>query len=175
MNTFNAQPVEDLLQEAQGNWTGYITSHEECVEMRAKLSSARIVDIDGGENIVDDFPHSPEAKMVHAYQLWEAMVDYSDYIEAKDNKNHFQVDRLKAMSEVEMEVLAWELLVSSGKTICPIPIVLTHTSRKPPRTRTLEPSASQSLPTVLTASAPGDILGSAHSGPGLRRSRRHAA
>lgn len=121
MNSFNAQLVEDLLQEAQGKWTGYITSHEECIDMRTKLNSARLVSIDEGENIVDDFPHSPEAKMVHTYQLWEAMVDYSDYIEAKDNKNHFQVGRLKAMSEVEMEVLAWELLVSTGKTIYPIP------------------------------------------------------
>lgn len=121
MNAFNVQPVEDLLREAQGNWIGYITSHEACVDMRAKLSSARIVDIDEGDNIVDDFPHSPEAKMVHAYQLWEAMVDYSDYIEARDNKNHFQVDRLKALSEVEMEVLAWELLVRSAKTTYPVP------------------------------------------------------
>lgn len=34
------------------------------------------------------------------------------YYEAKDDKSHFQVDRLKALSEIEMEVLAWEVLVS---------------------------------------------------------------
>jgi hypothetical protein len=122
MNTFNAQPVEELLQEPQGNWSGYITSFEQCTQMRQKLNSAHIVSIDQGENTVDDFPYSSKAKMVCAFQLWEAMVDYTDYIEAKDDKRHFQVDRLKAMSEIEMEVLAWELLVSSSlKRATPYP------------------------------------------------------
>jgi len=114
MNHLGAHPVEKLLQEPQGKWSGYITNHDDCIKMRNQLNSARLVDIN---QIIDNFPHTATAKTVHAHQLWEAMIDYSDYIEAKDNKNHFQVDRLKAMSEIEMEVLAWELLVSTGRTI----------------------------------------------------------
>ena len=89
--------------------------------MRKRLSSNRIVDVDQEEDLLDDFPYSPEAKRIRAHQLWEAMVDFSDFIELKDQKNHFQVDRLKAMSEVEMEVLAWELLVNIESLSHPAP------------------------------------------------------
>lgn len=105
-------PVAELLEEPQGTWRGLITSHEHCIATRRQLSAAPIAKLDHKAGQVDDFPYTPEAKLSYAYQLWQAMTDYSDYYEAKDDKSHFQVDRLKAYSEVEMEVLAWEMLVS---------------------------------------------------------------
>lgn len=81
--------------------------------MRRQLSASPITETDHDEDQVDDFPYTPEEKQGYAHQLWQAMTDYSDYHEARDEKSHFQVDRLKALSEVEMEVLAWEMLVGA--------------------------------------------------------------
>lgn len=47
--------------------------------------------------------------MACTFEVWEANTDYTDFMESRDNKTHFQVNRLKAMSEVEIEVLAWDL------------------------------------------------------------------
>lgn len=105
-------PVAELLEEPQGTWRGLITSHEECIATRRQLSAAPIAELDHEAGQVDEFSYTSEAKQSYAYQLWQAMTDYSDYYEAKDDKSHFQVDRLKALSEIEMEVLAWEVLVS---------------------------------------------------------------
>lgn len=105
-------PVAELLEEPQGTWRGLITSHEKCIATRRQLSAAPIAELDHEAGQVDEFSYTSEAKQSYAYQLWQAMTDYSDYYEAKDDKSHFQVDRLKALSEIEMEVLAWEVLVS---------------------------------------------------------------
>jgi len=104
--------VEELLREPQGTWKGLIMSHEACIAMRAQLTATTTMERDQNEGEVDNFPYTNEAKQYYALRMWKAMTDYSNYHEAKDEKSHFQVDRLKALSEVEMEVLSWEMLVS---------------------------------------------------------------
>ncbi|KAK1827146.1 hypothetical protein QBC39DRAFT_437403 [Podospora conica] len=103
---------KQLLAQPQGAWQGYIKSFEECIEVRQRLREQRLVKLDQNDDASDDFPYTPEAKMECAKQITEAIIDYTDFIEDKDQQNHHQVNRLRAMSGLEIEVLAWEILMA---------------------------------------------------------------
>ncbi|KAK1827144.1 hypothetical protein QBC39DRAFT_386079 [Podospora conica] len=114
MNAYQAgQPqasVKDLLKGPQGVWRGLISSHQHCDFMVRQLEASSTAEPDQDEDEADDFPHTPEAKQECARQLFMAMTDFSDYTEAKDGKNHHQVNRLKLLSGFEMELLSWKML-----------------------------------------------------------------
>ncbi|KAK1827145.1 hypothetical protein QBC39DRAFT_386080 [Podospora conica] len=106
--------LAELLQEPQGVWRGHITSHEDCAAMMRQLTDASNVEVDQDDEVddVDDFPYTPEAKRDCAGQLGRAMMDFSDYHEGKDAQTHYQVNRLREFSGLEIECFAWQMLAA---------------------------------------------------------------
>ena len=115
-------PLEELLQEpALHQWQGYVTNRDDFNALTQEVLSMdrQAPDDDeeqdqhnGEDKIQCPTPNSAdgsEAKL--ARLLFEAMCDFSDPFEERNGKTSFQVQRLKAVPDIRMELLSWEILV----------------------------------------------------------------
>ena len=115
-------PLEELLQEpATHQWQGYVANRDDfnalteevfCMDLQAPDDEEEQDQHNEEDKFQCPTPNSAdgaEAKL--ARLLFEAMCDFSDPFEERNGKTSFQVQRLKAVPDIRMELLSWELMV----------------------------------------------------------------
>jgi len=87
-----------------------ITTVQDLQALKQEYSGLNNVDIGRDGRLDTDYPTTPQAQQECVRQLFLAITDFSDVIESA---NHLQLPRVKDMSNFEVHVIAWNILVSS--------------------------------------------------------------
>lgn len=107
--------LEDLLQQTTRQWHGYIANKDDAITVGQNIILSGHIGPDQGEGEEYDYPMTPEDESELVRILYEAMCDFSDPFEERNGKTSFQVERLKMVSDLQMEVVAWDVLVSADQ------------------------------------------------------------
>jgi len=113
MTSLNRQqraPVRDLLRQKDHQYAPMITTVQDLQALKQEYSGLNNVDIGRDGRLDTDYPTTPQAQQECVRQLFLAITDFSDVIESA---NHLQLPRVKDMSNFEVHVIAWNILVSS--------------------------------------------------------------
>ncbi|KAK1827142.1 hypothetical protein QBC39DRAFT_362549 [Podospora conica] len=103
-------PLGTLLRTRSRQWHGHVKTFEEYIQLVPEMHRRA----QGPDNYdgIDDFPTTPEARLGYVQTLYEAMTDFSavsePHPEAHSRVGH-QVKSVKNLSDLEFEMLAWEL------------------------------------------------------------------
>lgn len=105
-------PLEELLEQRTHQWKGYVTDKYDLLAWRQDFLLLGCVGIDQSAEEDYDYPMTPEDERPLVRLLYEAMCDFSDPFEERGGKKSFQVERLEKVSDIAMEMMAWNILVS---------------------------------------------------------------
>ena len=102
--------LSQLLKDKSHQWRGIIKDDNEFKSLKDEF---RRCNDNTGRTKVEmskDIPQTLKQKHQLVRQLFEAIVDFSTVKESESRKRH-QVDRIRALSNVEVEMISWDLLV----------------------------------------------------------------
>ncbi|KAK1827143.1 hypothetical protein QBC39DRAFT_362550 [Podospora conica] len=102
----------ELLGQTTHQWHGYIANREEHTATFMEIFQSGHLGQDQDMGADFDYPTTPEDELELVRVLYNAMVDFSDPFEQRDGKKSFQVERLKTVSDIEMEYVAWNVVIS---------------------------------------------------------------
>ena len=105
--------IKELLEQTTHQWHGYMANKIDHGTTKLAIILSGQIERDQSEGEDVDYPMTPEEESQLVRILYEAMCDFSDPFEERNGKKSFQVERLKTVSDIEMEVVAWDVLVSS--------------------------------------------------------------
>lgn len=105
----------DLLQQTTRQWHCYIANKDDAITIGQNIILSGHIGPDQGEDEEYDYPMTPDDESELVRILYEAMCDFSDPFEERNGKTSFQVERLKMVSDLQMEVIAWDVLVSADQ------------------------------------------------------------
>jgi hypothetical protein len=98
--------ILQLLENKDHNWSGIVHDYNDCQELTRQYMS--IHDKTGDTNVAvsNDFPENKKAQKELARQLFEAILD----VDPADAE-HMHYKPIGELSNLEVELLSWELLV----------------------------------------------------------------
>jgi hypothetical protein len=97
--------IQNLMQGPQ-EWVDDVSSEHEFHQ--AEVLYASINALEPFNGATDDCPRTPEACNYYVQLLFNAIVDYTEAVEANTN---VQLQRLRQLSGLEIKLIAWRILV----------------------------------------------------------------
>lgn len=158
--------LEDLLQQTTRQWHGYIANKDDAITVGQNIILSGHIGPDQGEGDEYDYPMTPEDESQLVRILYEAMCDFSDPFEERNGKTSFEVERLKMVSDLQMEVVAWDVLVSADqptdimtlRTFLARMLTRSRQIRWPSRERTVDTTATESAMEISSTRSSGPLV-----------------
>ncbi|KAK4445976.1 hypothetical protein QBC34DRAFT_383648 [Podospora aff. communis PSN243] len=110
------KPTRDLVKERTRIYTGLIPNRQELEKRRSELQALNNVDIQRDGSLDADYPKEGSAQERKCHEdLFKAITDFSNIVE---EEKHFQMKRVRMLSDMEVEIIAWDLLIAVRNAHC---------------------------------------------------------
>ncbi|KAK0641964.1 hypothetical protein B0T16DRAFT_461987 [Cercophora newfieldiana] len=112
---FARPSVAELLRQKDRTYTPLITSREDLERLKKEHEAINDVAPTGSGKDDVDYPKTPEKEQEYVKQLFHAIIDFSNVVE---NATHIHLNRVRGMSDFEIQCIAWDLLIAIEDAHC---------------------------------------------------------
>ncbi|KAK3290547.1 uncharacterized protein B0H64DRAFT_447269 [Chaetomium fimeti] len=97
--------IRQLLNNKDHTWSGIVRDYDDCQELMKQYKTLNDKEGTTDVEVSNDFPEDKQAQKELARQLFEAILEVDP-----DTSDHMHSQRVQELSNLEVELLSWELL-----------------------------------------------------------------